>query len=91
MSFPGFTAEVSLYASPRHYQSASTLGQAQHALNPAVALALVQPAVCDPQCRTVCKSTCIPDCADLFGSAKGACLRGCETICSLDCGCKPRF
>jgi hypothetical protein len=91
MSFPGFTAEVSLYASPRHYHSASTPGRAHHALNPVVSPALVLPAVCDQQCRIACKSTCIPDCADLFGSAKAACLRACERLCSLDCGCTPLF
>ena len=91
MSFPGFTAQVSLYASPRHYRSASTLGQTHHALNPVVSPALLLPAACDQQCRTACKSTCIPDCFDLFGNAKGACLRACERECSQDCGCKPRF
>jgi len=84
MSFPGFTAQVSLYDSPRRYRSATTPGQAHHSLNPA---ALVLPAACNQRCRTGCKSACTRACKDFTGNKRGACLRECEVDCSVGCGC----
>ena len=89
MNFPGFTAQVSLYDSPRRYRSATTSGQPHHSLNPA---ALVLPAACNQLCRIGCKGACTQACkADFTGPKRGACLRECEVECSVDCGCKPIF
>jgi len=86
MSFPGFTAEVSLYSTQRHYYRAVHAPQRSGAINPVLLSSLVQPAACEP-CFGECQDACIPDCFELFGSARGACLRNCARSCSKACGC----
>jgi hypothetical protein len=86
MNFPGFTAEVSLYSTQRHYYMAAHTQQRSGAISPVILDSLVQPAACEP-CFGECQDACIPPCFELVGSARGACLRNCARSCSKACGC----
>jgi hypothetical protein len=88
MSFPGFTAEVSLYSTQRHYYMAAHAQQRSDAISPAMLRSLVQPAACQP-CYGECQDACIESssCFEMVGGGRGACLRSCARSCSKACGC----
>jgi hypothetical protein len=86
MSFPGFTAEVSVYTTQRHYSMAAHAQPGSGAISPALLISLVQPAACQP-CFDDCSSTCSDVCSDLSGSAKVRCVVNCMRSCSKACGC----
>ena len=86
MSFPGFTAEVSLYSTQRHYYMAVHTQQRSGAISPVMLGSLVQPAACEP-CFGECQDACTPGCFELVGSARGRCLTACARSCSKACGC----
>jgi hypothetical protein len=76
MSMPGFTAEATLYETRNRYHIAADYQR--------IAQVVVYPAYyLDQQCYVGCRSTC--DCSDLFGAARGACLRACRQECLEDC------
>jgi len=79
INMPGFTAEASICPTSRHYQQMSQA--------PALAGGAVRPAVfVDHDCYTRCRSTCSGrHCYDLFGAARGACLRECTQDCLEAC------
>jgi hypothetical protein len=77
---PGFVAERSVYRSPGRYGGVHREpGGAQ-----AVTAALI-----DPGCLSRCSATCVPDCLELTGAARGACLRSCRQDCGESCTIDP--
>ena len=86
MRLPGFTADVSLYSTQRHYSMVAHAQPSRGAINPALLRSLLQPAACEP-CFGECQDACAPGCFELVGSARGRCLTACARSCSKACGC----
>jgi hypothetical protein len=75
MALPSFTAERSLYQTSAHYRGTATSGRAEGTVQ------LAQ----DPGCMARCQASCVPGCLELFGNARGACLRECRLECLEAC------
>jgi hypothetical protein len=79
MAILNFTAERSLYQTSAHYRGTASFGSAEGIIQ------LAQ----DPDCFARCQDLCVPDCLELVGNARGACLRACRSDCLDACSGPP--